>query len=574
MKREEAADELRRRAEGRLGEACKAEGPLREEDGDRRLVHELQVHQIELEMQNEELQRARDAAEEALALYTELYDFAPVGYLTLGPDGTILRLNLAGARLLRAERTRLVGRRLGLFVAEPDRLVLAAFLGKVFGGKALEACEVSVNAGDAGPRVVSLEASTLEGGQACRAVMIDITDRRHAEWERLAVERRLLQSQKLESLGVLAGGIAHVFNNLLLVIQGNADLTLSELPLDSPLRESLLGITQASNRAAALCAHMLTYSGRGRFFMKPLDLSKLVADLVQLLNLSIPKKAKLHLNLEQGLPPMLGDLGQVSQAIMNLAINAAEAIGQEGGEITVTTGFRECSSADLSEVCPEWDLTPGTFLTLSVSDTGSGMDAATRKRIFEPFFTTRFIGRGLGLSAVLGIVHAHKGALTVESEPGRGTTFRVLFPASEAAGRVDGATEAAEEVDPLRVFTILLVDDDEAVLAVGARMLEKQEFRVLTAADGREAVEIYRQNRDEIDMVLLDLTMPRMDGVEALRELRRLNPKVRVILVSGYTEEDVASRLAEGETFGFLPKPYSSAELRGCLAVALKGLGR
>jgi PAS domain S-box-containing protein len=400
---------------------------------------------------------------------------------------------------------------------------------------------------------------------------IDITERKQAEEERLVLERQLQQSQKLESLGVLAGGIAHDFNNILTGVLGNAELALAELSPSAPGRENLLEITQASHRAAALCRQMLAYSGRGQFAREPIDLNALVEDMLGLLKSAISKKALLNLNLEKDLPLLEGDSSQLGQVIMNLVINASEAIGDKDGVITISTGVRECSREYFRESYAHLDLPSGPYLTLEVSDTGCGMDQETKERLFEPFFTTKFTGRGLGLAAVLGIVRGHKGALKVYSEAGKGTTFKIRFPAGEAGEGALARERAAEVSDWHGAGTVLLVDDEETIRTLGARMLSRLGFVVLTAGDGREALALYAQHRGEIVLVLLDLTMPFMDGEETFHELRALDPEVRVVMSSGYTEQDITSRFRDEGLVGFLQKPYTIAHLTERLRAALEG---
>ncbi|HZK48635.1 MAG TPA: PAS domain S-box protein, partial [Thermoleophilia bacterium] len=308
------------------------------------------------------------------------------------------------------------------------------------------------------------------------AAIRDITERTQAEEEHLRLERQLQHSQKLESLGVLAGGIAHDFNNILLSVLGNADLALDELSPSAPARENLLAITAASRRAADLCRQMLAYSGRGHFVIEPIDLDALIRDLLGLLESTISKKARLDLSLEQGLPRMRGDASQLSQVVMNLVINASEAIGDNDGVITISTGVRECPREHLCAIYSDKDLPSGLYLTLEVSDTGSGMDAETRDRLFEPFYTTKFTGRGLGLAAVQGIVRGHGGALELESTPGRGTTFTVYLPIADTEVGTPVSASVETTADWQGRGIVLLVDDEETVRSVGRRMLERLGF--------------------------------------------------------------------------------------------------
>ena len=400
----------------------------------------------------------------------------------------------------------------------------------------------------------------------------DITERKQAEAERLQLERRLQQSQRLESLGVLAGGIAHDFNNILMSVLGNAELALTILSPSAPARENLLEITASSRRAADLCRQMLAYSGRGHFVTEAIDLQALIEDMLGLLQSTVSKKALLNLNMGKNLPPMRGDVSQLSQVIMNLVINASEAIGERSGVITISTGVTECTGEYLERTYGEGNLAPGLYLTLEVSDTGAGMDKATQERIFEPFFTTKFTGRGLGLSAILGIVRGHKGALRLYSELGKGTTFKILFPVSETAAESLARANGATKDDWQGAGTILLVDDEETIRTLGVRMLASLGFTVITAADGREALAVYAEHRDEITLVLLDLTMPHMDGEQTFRELRLIAPGVRVVMSSGYAQNDIAARFAGKGLVGFVHKPYSLAELRDQLRAALEGI--
>ena len=393
----------------------------------------------------------------------------------------------------------------------------------------------------------------------------DITERKRMEAERLEMERRLLHAQKLESLGVLAGGIAHDFNNLLMAILGYADLALLDMSPVSPARPSIQEIINASHRAADLCRQMLAYSGKGKFVIERLRLDEVIHEMVHMLKTCISKKALLNLSLAKELPSIEGDPAQLRQVLMNLVINASEAIGDRSGVVTISTGARHCDAEYLRETFLDDSLPEGLYVSLEVSDTGCGMDKETQARIFEPFFTTKFTGRGLGMSAVLGIVRGHKGALKVYSEPGKGTTFRLLFPASFQEGEETVAETVESGSEWCGSGTVLLVDDDETILGIGRLMLERLGFSVLTAGDGQEAVEIFRFRGKEIALVLLDLTMPRMNGEEAFRELRRIDPDVRVVLSSGYSEQEIAARFAGRGLAGFIQKPYQVERLRETL---------
>jgi len=392
------------------------------------------------------------------------------------------------------------------------------------------------------------------------AFLRDTTERVRAEAERFRLEEQVRHAQKLESLGILAGGIAHDFNNILMAIMGHADLAQSKLSNVSPVRIHLLEIEKAARRAADLCRHMLAYSGKGRFLVESLDLNDLIKDMGHMLEMSVSKKATLQYNFLPDLPRIDADAAQVRQVVMNLVINASEAIGNSSGAIAVATGTMQCGRDLLREIRPDAELPEGLYVSLEVTDTGAGMDEPTLKKIFDPFFTTKFTGRGLGLAAVLGIIRGHGGVIHVASEPGRGSTFKVLLPASAKAAAV-AASEEPPEAGWLGTGTILLADDEETVRRVGVDMLESLGFRVLAAADGQEAVEIFRERNEEIAGVILDLTMPRMDGEEAFREIRRIRPAVRVILTSGYNEQQTIRRFVGEGLAGFIQKPFKLIDL-------------
>jgi PAS domain S-box-containing protein len=396
----------------------------------------------------------------------------------------------------------------------------------------------------------------------------DITERKQAEEERLKLEAQMREVQKLESLGVLAGGIAHDFNNLLMAILGNADLALLTLSPASPARPHVEEITRGSLRAADLCRQMLAYSGKGRFVIGRYNLSEIVQEMTQMLKVSVSKKATLRYSLGEDLPAVEVDATQMRQVVMNLIINASESLGDQNGFISVATGVVECDRAYLSESYLDDNLAEGRYVFLEVADTGCGMDDETRRRIFDPFFTTKFTGRGLGLAAVLGIVRGHQGTIKVYSEPGQGTTFKVLFPAVDWAPAEQGVG-ASTGSRQLQGGTILLVDDDAHVRQVVMEMLERLGFAVLLAINGREGLEVFKAHGEKITCVILDLTMPEMAGDEMFRELRRLRKDVPVILSSGFNEQEVTQRFAGKGVAGFIQKPYTVRTLQEALSRVL-----
>jgi PAS domain S-box-containing protein len=395
----------------------------------------------------------------------------------------------------------------------------------------------------------------------------DITERKYAEEEQLKLQAQIQHGQKLESLGMLAGGIAHDFNNLLTAILGYADLALLELPPDSPARRSIEQVVGGARRAAELTNQMLAYAGKSRSVFKPENLSDLVRNMLELLRVSISKKAQLQCDLAAALPPIEADAAQLRQVIMNLIINASDALEDRDGTIAVRTQMGRWNGTITPGIYRSQELPPGDYVILEVIDTGCGMSPETLARIFDPFFTTKFTGRGLGLAAVLGIVHGHHGAIQVSSAPGRGTTFRVSFPVFQTFA-------ASAETLPATASwrghgTVLIIDDEDLVRHMARCMLENLGFSVLTARNGREGIEVYRAHADRIVAVLLDLTMPGLDGVETFQELRRLRADVRVVFSSGYGEQAARQRLGDQGRAGFVAKPYRLEELQHALRCAL-----
>ena len=392
------------------------------------------------------------------------------------------------------------------------------------------------------------------------SVTRDITEQVHAMEKKKAFEKQMLQVQKLESLGVLAGGIAHDFNNILTAVIGHCELAQQRLSTESPAMENLRQINMAAGRAADLANQMLAYSGKGKFVIEPLDISSIISEMMHILSVSVSKKAILRYDLARDLPSVEADATQLRQIVMNLVINGSDAIGDENGVIAISTGVMECDRSYLQNVQLEADLSPGRYVFFEVADTGCGMTQETILRIFEPFFSTKFTGRGLGMAAVLGIVRGHGGAIKIYSEVDKGSTFKVLLPSSALIPVKPAITP---DVSPLNASgMVLLVDDEEIVRDIGKAMLRDFGFEIITAHDGQEALTVFRQHHRKISFVLMDLTMPHMDGEEAFRELRKIDPGVKVIICSGYNEQDVSQKFVGKGLAGFLKKPYQLQELQ------------
>ncbi|SEA60093.1 PAS domain S-box-containing protein [Desulfuromusa kysingii] len=396
----------------------------------------------------------------------------------------------------------------------------------------------------------------------------DISERLALQKKQQDLEQQMLQVQKLESLGVLAGGIAHDFNNILMAVIGNCDLAQRRLNPESAVMGNLHQIKLATSKAADLSNQMLAYSGKGKFVIESLNLSLIIEEMKQILSISSSKKATLRYDLTPNIPDIEADATQIRQIVMNLVINASDAIGNNSGIIAISTGVMRCERDYLQSTWLDEKLEEGDYTYIEVADTGCGMTDDMVKRIFEPFYTTKFTGRGLGMAAVLGIVRGHKGAIKIYTELGKGSTLKVLFPTSNL-------TAARQQIEPegsplKEKGLVLLIDDEEAVLNISQEMLSEFGFEVITARDGIEALQIFKQRHEQIRFVLMDLTMPNMDGEEAFREFRRIDPQVKVIICSGYNEQEVSQKFVGKGLAGFLKKPYMLSELQNTIQKLLK----
>jgi PAS domain S-box-containing protein len=475
----------------------------------------------------------------------------------LHADGKILLANDAGAAMYGYDAASMVGMSL-MDLTDPDSRALVAE--QVRAG-ATAPYEGLARRRDGSTFVAEVHGRTLrhQGRNARVTILRDVTDRKRAEAEQRALAERMQHAQKLESLGVLAGGVAHDFNNILTVIMNGAALAKREWKSGAAADAHLDTIALAAERAADLCRQMLAYAGKAAFSRERVALSALVGEMSSMLEVSIAKKATLARDLADGLPPLLGDATQLRQIVMNLVLNASEAVGDAGGTVRVTTAAGHFEQAAFARSIAGVEPPAGDYVYVEVEDDGIGMDAATVTQMFDPFFTTKFVGRGLGMAAVLGIVRSHGGAIDVDSTPGKGTRIRVYFPAAAETPRP--AQRARPDVRGEGV--VLVVDDESAIRRTAELLLRAHGFEVLSAADGVEAIEVFRRESARIDVVLLDLTMPRLGGAETLVELRRIARDVPVVLTSGYGAPSASMAEAADAT---LAKPYSADELLQALA--------
>lgn len=502
-------------------------------------------------------QKMERALQERERQYRGIFEAVTDGLMIINEENIIVTANSAACRMHGYTDEEFVELRPLTLIHTDYRHIFTEFLSTIEGGQKSHASIVNVRQ-DGTVLNVEIHGTSIDyQGQPHQLLIIhDIT-------ERVQTEEAMRRTQKLESLGVLAGGIAHDFNNLLVAMMAQTSLALVKLPPGSDAFPHIDKAVKAAEHAADLTRQMLAYSGRGQFEQHSIDLNKLLEENLHLLQAGMPKHVKLVPQLATPLPLIEGDQGQMQQVVMNLIINAAEAIDpqKEQGQVLVKTGI-ETLVADDGRF---WqytgsNLTPGHYVTLEVQDNGCGMDDKTMSKIFDPFFTTKFTGRGLGLAAVQGIVRGHRGGLHVASEIGRGTTFTLLFPAS-ADQAVAAPALSDNGLAPKKAGAVLVIDDETAVRDAVADILALEDIKTITATDGAEGVARYREHQEDIRLVILDLSMPGLSGEETFAQLKKINPDARVLISSGYSQNEVSLRFANQEGLGFLQKPYKLAIL-------------
>jgi signal transduction histidine kinase/CheY-like chemotaxis protein len=433
----------------------------------------------------------------------------------------------------------------------------------------LQRGEVAAQRVDGTPLEIEVQMNFIvRDGRRIARLMIarDISARKRAEEARIALERKLLETQKLESLGVLAGGIAHDFNNLLTGTLGHAELALLDVAPHSEVSDHIQGVISGVRNTAELTRQLLAYAGRGRFVVQPLQLNTVIREMSDLLRVSVAKHCTLRYELADPLPPINADGAQIRQVVLNLLVNASEAIPVEGGTITLSTSLEHLGRGTLEAISSGIELAEGPYVRLSVADTGAGMDEATQARIFDPFFSTKLTGRGLGLAAVRGIVRSHLGALCVSSKLGAGTTFDLWFPTTAIATELVATPPVATAPQS---STVLVIDDEAPVRDIARRMLERLGYQVLLAAGGREAMTLLHSDIPNPAAVLVDLLMPEMKGDEVARLVHAMLPNTPVLLMSGYSADTIVEEFAAMRLAGVIQKPFTINTLRATLHAAL-----
>ncbi len=508
-------------------------------------------------------------AEEAQSHLAAIVESAEDAVISKDLHGTILTWNAGAERVYGYPASEIIGLAMALLVPAERQQEETEILERIRSGGAVRHFETVRLHKDGREVAISLTASPIRdrAGRITGVSHIarDITLRKQTE-------EQLQQTQRLESLGVLAGGIAHDFNNLLVGIIGNASLALDTMAPGNPVRAWIEGVATAGERAAQLTRQMLAYAGKGRFVVERVDPAAFIRDTAALIKAAIPRTVELRMELGDAVPAIEADVAQLQQVVMNLVINGAEAIPEgRPGTVTVRVDGITADEAYLERIGAAGEIGPGRYALLEVEDTGRGMDEATRARIYDPFFSTKFTGRGLGLAAASGIVRGHRGLIRVTSAPGQGSTFRVLLPAALQPAieepRRDGTLAAGVDGRPRGL--VLVVDDEEIVRATAQQTLEQHGYSVLLAENGEIAVEQFARHKDEVAVVLLDMTMPVMSGEETLQRLKALRPDVRVVLSTGFSEDEAARRFEGQGLVGFVQKPYRATHLAEKLHAAV-----
>lgn len=557
-KRSSSKEYLRQRAEKALAEGLLSETNNFNEIKD--YIHELQVYQVELEMQSEELRRSQAELEASRDEYWELFDRAPVGYLSINHTGVIKRTNNTFATMLGQDREVLVHKPLSQFIRTQDHAMFYAVCAKAATSERFRSCELGFHKKQSGLFFGRVDVIPKDGGLLAephyRVSVIDVTDKKKAQQETLRLEREVLKAQKEDSLRRLAGGIAHNFNNLMTVVMGNVEFIRDTSPDDETNDECLDQAYGAARKAAGLSTMMLSYLGHPSTTTTILELVEAVNNLLGILRRTVHGQLQFVYEPTNVAVYIDGDPTHLAQVVNNLVANAVEAIGRHPGTVTVRVyqGYFTTKTAPRSLHGEK--LEPGTYAVIEVGDTGQGMERGIIEKAVDPFFTTNFTGRGLGLSAVWGIVHAHNGYFFLNSTPQQGTTAQVFLPIRSPDVDEWDESPSVTDIGLPEGKTILYADDDTIVRGIGKLLLEELGFRVIEASGGKEAVELFRLLHHEIACVVLDYAMPDQDGNLTLVELRRHDPAIPALLISGYLKGQTIDTFVDELPNAFLHKPF------------------
>ncbi|MFT4542584.1 MAG: two-component system cell cycle sensor histidine kinase/response regulator CckA [Planctomycetota bacterium] len=565
------SDPLRQLAEDKMrDESTSTAGELSMLDS-RRLVHELQIHQIELKAQNEELRNSQSDLEAALTRYTDFYDFAPVSYYALDRSGTILQTNLPGARLLGTSRSLLVGSSLRDFIAVADRSRLVAFLQETFAEPDHQIRTLQLTPKGAAPIQVQIEGTRSPDGTELRTVIFDISAQTRAAAEREELQEQLFQSLKMDSVGQLAGGVAHDFNNTLAAIMGHAEMALMEVGSEQPVRKELLEMRGFAEQSADLIAQLLAFASRQPAAPRALDLNKTVEQTLNLIRPLIGEGTELVWRPGKEALVVKIDPAQIDQVVVNLCINARDAITDTGTIVVETQGV-VVGEADWLDR-PNQEASSEEFVSLIVRDTGTGMSPDTQSRIFEPFFTTKGVGKGtgLGLSTAYGVIKQNGGSIKVESQQSLGTSFMVYLPRCHEVPEESEPSPASEKELAGRE-TILLVEDESSILELTRRMLEGLGYQVIASQCSVEAVRLVAEHAGEIHMLVTDIVMPKLNGQELATQLNEDHPGIKILYMSGYTADIIAERGLFDPGVNFIQKPFRMKLLAERVRAVLDGM--
>jgi PAS domain S-box-containing protein len=510
-----------------------------------------------------QLESERDLRESEKKLQV-IFDSSEAGIIVVSPIGIITFANKRMASMFGMSLNELVGTSYFDYVHESEKQTGVECMEQVILGK-IKSVEfdrhyIRKDGTDLWGHLTGTRFENVDGSIRDQIIVIsDITESKRAEEEKRLLELQLQHAQKLESLGVLAGGIAHDFNNILTVITGSCFLMQMD---GADAKKNILTIEKATERAAALCRQMLAYAGKAPIVHTQVNMGEVLDDMIDLLKTTIPKTTEINFDKASTIPFIKGDSSQLSQIVLNIVINASEAIGDVQGEIRISLSTTEIKAEQIVIDYLGNTIPVGSYVRLEISDNGSGMDDEIKRRIFEPFYTTKFTGRGLGMSAILGIIKGHQGALQLESQLGQGTTFKVFLPAQSDKSISNRSSLPTPHTAWQGSGTILLVEDEEQILLVAKLMLEKLGHTVIEASNGREALDMFQKHIDDIVLVVTDIGMPIMDGYQLFSELKKLNPNLPIIIASGFGNTVVTSHIPRKDIAALINKPYDFDRIR------------